>query len=170
MVMKLVAGQTFGRRPNWQNIPIGAAAYSTCGVQTNATTGSVYYTSLYIDHDLTLSTVVFMNGGTTFGNVQCGVWDQNGKLLTRSASSGAQVGPFTFQACNLTTAAFLPGPALVHVGIQFNNTTSTFMAVSSNSWVNYHASTVATTYANPTLSLTPANNFLTQYQPIVLLK
>lgn len=80
------------------------------------------YIPITVERFTVVAQIWWLNGGTASGNVDCGLYTEEGTLLTSSGST-AQTGTSVLQAVNVTDLTI--GPGLYYIALVLDNTTGT---------------------------------------------
>lgn len=117
--------------------PIGTAPYALWGTETVPVSGTIYYSSIFVDTDIVAVGAGFLKGSAvnTAKRALVGLWTRHGKLLASSTSSGTLVTAGTNALMFISFTASLDVLAgRYYVGVQFNDTTNTFRTIPANTY------------------------------------
>src|SRR5579862_2308900 len=101
---------TAGQAPS--TVPIGSVAYSSFGNPTTDVAGTIFFASVYVPGDMTVTNINILNAGTVGTDKGIvALFNNVGTLIGNSALAGAvTVGANAFQAYALTTPLAIQGP------------------------------------------------------------
>lgn len=143
----------------------GAVALATAGTDTACTNGTVYYTGIYVGHNMTVTGGTYLIGsvgGTD--KVIITLHDSLGNVVANTDTAGTTVGT----AANFQSVAFTSAYSLVagfyYMGVTFNGTTAKFRTFPIPGSKFYAGS--ATQTFGTTAAFTPPGTFTADKGPI----
>jgi len=134
----LPAGLGNTGRSRFSTVPVGSVAYGSFGTNTTPVAGTIYWGEVYIDRNITLTGIAFLNGGTVgTDKAIAGLWDSGGTLVANSALAGATTaGANAFQTLDFTATYAAIGPARYWIGIQVNGTTTRLRTIAVSTFID----------------------------------
>lgn len=163
-------GQISTQGGNNQTVPIGSVAYGSFGNATTTVAGTIYYASVMVAYDETVTNINILNGGTVGTDKGiAALYNSAGTLIGTSALAGtATAGANAFQVYALTTPLAIQGPGRYWIAYQSNGTTDNIRTIAASTFINVR--TVSATGAFATLpALTPPTTFTANVGPVAYL-
>jgi hypothetical protein len=173
------SGQTSTAQMGNQTVPIGSVAYTSFGNATTNVAAEVFFASIWVPGDETVTNINILNGGTVGTDKGIvSLYNSAGTLLASSAIAGiATAGANTFQAYPLTLSAAgvaitniaIQGPGRYWIGYQPNGTTDNFRTVAASTFVNVRSTGVTGGTFGTLPNLTTPGTFTANVGPIAYL-
>lgn len=153
-----------------ETVPIGSVGYSSFGNNTATVAGSIFYVSLAIPRNFTVTNINVLQGATVGTDKFIGIlYNSAGVAVANSATAGIiTVGANTFLPLPLTTPYAAVGPGMYYVALQSNGTTDTFRSVAASTFVTVNASSQTGVFAT-LAAITPPTTFTANKGPIAYL-
>ncbi len=154
----------------WQ-ATVAASGTAGGGDNTACTSGTLYYASIWIPGDITITGIEYLIGNTGgTDKVIASLHDETGTLLANSAVAGATVGTASqLQQLALTAPYSFGGPGLVLVGLTFNGTTAKFSTIPAFTHLNTLAGSATQTFGTPASFVPSTTTFTVAKGPIAAL-
>jgi hypothetical protein len=156
------------RRLTFPSVPIGSVAYASFGNSSTMVAGSIYYSSIWIPTNVTLTGIGVLIGTTgTTDNWTTALYNAAGTVLANSALAGATVST----ASTIQKFAFSPGtisvvgPALYYIAVQSNGTHATLATVAASTFTDVQTGSTTGAFGTFT-ALTIAGTFTANVGPI----
>lgn len=135
---------------------------TTTGTDTTPAVTETYVCRVFIPINAVLTGIALLNGSAVAGNVTAILYDRNGALLAKSAST-AQSGTAAYQQFAFAATQAVRGPGLHFVGFQFDSTSARFRTHILGNFTAFKKT--GETYGTVT-TLTSPNSFTTNLGPI----
>lgn len=149
-------------------IPIGAVAYGSLGNNTTPVAGTVYYTSLWLPANKTITGIAMLNG-TAVGTdkIIVALYSSDGQtLLANSALAGTTCsGTDAFQEVAFTGTYAAKGPGRYWVAVQVNGTTCRLRNIAASTYLNFTGS-AAGSFGTLPATITPPTTTAANVGPI----
>lgn len=151
----------------YASIPIGPVALASLGTNTTDIAGQVWFTSIQIPVDKTVTGIGCLQGATaTTDKTNFSLYNSAGTLLGNSATAGVLLsGASTFQRQALVTATAVKA-GQYWIGVQGNGTAAGAIATVAASTYLTVASTVASGTFGTLPAMTPVVTFTADKAPI----
>ena len=167
------AGMQFSRSGGFiaaQTVPIGSVAYASFGTNKTLVAGTIYWASVYVPSDVTVTNINVLCGTTcTTDNWTTGLYNAAGALIANSALAGQLVATAnTFQTFALTAPKAITGPGLYWIGVQSNGTTATMRTVATLTFIDVLTKSATGVFGTLT-ALTPPTTFTADVGPVAYL-
>ncbi len=168
------AGQILGNglevtgRSAYSTIPVGSVAYGSLGTNAVHVAGTVYYSELFIERNMTITNINVLNGATAGGTDKliAAIYAADGTRLGTSALAGADTsGTDAFQVLALTAPINVTGPARYWIGVQCNGTSDKTRRIAASTHINCLAGS-ATGVFGTLPAITPPTTFTADKGPI----
>jgi hypothetical protein len=144
-------------------------ATATTGTSATPTASTLYYGSVFLPMNATLTGIQYLIG-TTGNSVVVSLYSSSGSLLANSTTAGTAVGAgSTAQTVAFTGTYAAVGPAYYFIGINFNGNTARYRAIPTYCNMNgVIGGSVAQTFGTPA-GITPVTAFTGDVVPVATL-
>lgn len=139
-----------------------APSTATTGTDTTPSVTETYLARVFVPYNNTLTGLSILNGSAVAGNMTLYLYDANGAVAARTAST-AQSGTAAYQQVPFTATYDAVGPGLYFIGVQFNNTSARFRTHILGNFTAFK--TTGDTYGTA-IAIASPNTFTTNLGPI----